>query len=40
VLAEGKARHAREFAAQSFLLHPSVSALRQFTQTFGSGNVR
>jgi glycosyltransferase involved in cell wall biosynthesis len=33
VLAEGKVRHAREFATQSFLLHPSMSALRLLAGT-------
>jgi cellulose synthase/poly-beta-1,6-N-acetylglucosamine synthase-like glycosyltransferase len=40
VLAEGKVRHAREFAAQSFLLHPSISALRQFAHTLNPGHDR
>jgi len=33
LLSEGKFRHAREFAAQSFLLHPSLSAVRALTRT-------
>lgn len=40
LLAEGKVRHAREFAAQSLLLHPSLGALRLLVETIGVGNVR
>jgi cellulose synthase/poly-beta-1,6-N-acetylglucosamine synthase-like glycosyltransferase len=40
LVAEGKLRHAREFAAQSFLLYPSMSALRSIVQSWRLANVR